>query len=230
MSKDQCARCFDDRAYFERIFAATSGRLAGLNGLRLTVLSKYMKRELAAVGVPAERIHVIPPFVHGLDRFAEADGPPCVLFAGRLVAAKGVWDAAKARRLSGVGLPLVFAGTGTERNRLEAAGFEVTGWLGHPQLSALYRRAAVLVFPPRWQEPFGISGLEALSMGVPVAAWESGGVSEWHPGGDLLVPWGDVDALAGAIRCAVGRRAEAPVGFDAGELMEKLFQVYEQVL
>lgn len=230
MSRTLCARCFDDGEYFERIFEATGSRLAGLGGLRLTVLSEYMKRELAAVGVPVKRIHVIPPFVHGLDAEAEAGGPPCVLFSGRLVKAKGVWDAVEAWRCSGVKMPLVFAGTGAERNRLEAAGFEVTGWLGHQQLSALYRRAVALVFPPRWQEPFGISGLEALAMGLPVAAWESGGVSEWHPGGEMLVPWGDVDALAGAIRAVVGERGEAPHGFDAGPLMNRLDDVYESLL
>ena len=35
--------------------------------------------------------------------------------------------------------------------------------------------------PSRWQEPFGIVGLEALTLGTAVAAWDSGGVREWHP-------------------------------------------------
>lgn len=229
MSEVQCSRCFDDPAYSARIFQTTCARLEGLRSLRVTVLSEYMKSELFAAGVPEDRIHVIPPFVHGLNPTAEADRAPCILFAGRLVAAKGVWDAVEAWRCSGVKMPLVFAGTGKERNRLEAAGFEVTGWLDHAGLSTLYRSAAALVFPPRWQEPFGIAGLEALAMGVPVAAWESGGVSEWHPGGELLVPWGDLDALARAIRAAEGKGAMAPSGFEAGPLMKRLEEVYESV-
>ena len=49
-----------------------------------------------------------------------------------------------------------------------------------------------------------------LSVTVPVAAWESGGVREWHPGGDLLVPWGEVDELARDP--PAGRRPESRAG------------------
>jgi glycosyltransferase involved in cell wall biosynthesis len=181
------------------------------------VLSDYMKRELGLAGV-----EVIPPFVHGLDPTTESDGPPCVLFAGRLVEAKGVHDAVEAWRRSEVDLPLVLAGTGTLRDELD--GCEVLGWVPHERMAALYRRAAAVLMPSRWQEPFGIVGLEALTMGAPVVAWESGGVSEWHPG--PLTPWGDVDALASALRSTAGQRASVPAGFDAPGLMERLTQFY----
>jgi glycosyltransferase involved in cell wall biosynthesis len=102
----------------------------------------------------------------------------------------------------------------------------VTGWLGREDLAALLARAGALVLPSRWQEPFGIAGLEALSCGVAVAAWASGGVAEWHPGGPGLVPWGDTRALAGALRAVFGRGAEAPAGFEAGPLMARLHEVY----
>jgi glycosyltransferase involved in cell wall biosynthesis len=80
--------------------------------------------------------------------------------------------------------------------------------------------------PSRWQEPFGIAGLEALTMGVPVAAWESGGVSEWHPG--PLAAWGDVPGLARALHQAMGTRAVAPPGFDRRSVMRQLVEVYEE--
>ena len=106
---------------------------------------------------------------------------------------------------------------------------EVLGWLDHERLSAVYKRARAVVMPSRWQEPFGIAGLEALTMGAPVVAWDSGGVSEWHPG-EGLVPWGDVAALALALREAAGRRAAAPPGFERSALMDRLTDVYEKVL
>jgi glycosyltransferase involved in cell wall biosynthesis len=177
--------------------------------------------------VDPARLTVVPPFAHGLDHAAVADGPPCVLFAGRLADSKGVWDAAEAWRRSGLPAPLLFAGTGPRRTELERAGFTVLGWLDHARLSALYRRAAVVLMPSRWQEPFGIVGLEALTMGTPVAAWESGGIGEWHPGPrEGLVAWGDVAGLADAAAILAGRRASAPQGFDAGTLMERLAAVY----
>ena len=214
MGREVCAGCFDDTAYFESTFELTAQRLEPLGRLRVTVLSSYMKRELTQVGVPADRITVVPPVVHGLDLDARADGPPCVLFAGRVVEAKGIRDAIEAWRRSGSELPFVVAGTGPLRREVEADGVEVLGWLDRRRLSAAYRRAAVLVMPSRWQEPFGIVGLEALTLGTPVAAWDSGGVREWHPGGELLVPWGDVDGLAAALGSQPEERVDAPRGVD----------------
>jgi glycosyltransferase involved in cell wall biosynthesis len=227
MARGTCAACFDDATYFEDVYALTAERLAAAGRLPLVVLSHYMKAELAAAGVPAARIAVVPPFVHGLDAEAAPSGPPCVLFAGRLAAGKGVRDAMAAWRASSVELPLVFAGTGPLRAEIEGAGFEVLGWVPHARLAAVFRRARALLLPSRWQEPFGIVGLEALAMGTPVAAWRSGGVSEWHPGGATLSEWGDVPGLARALRAAVeGPRATAAPGFEADALMRRLTAVY----
>lgn len=226
MAPTTCAVCFEDEAYFRGTYALTAERLAALRRLRIVVLSRYMKRELVAAGVAAEQVVIVPPFVHGLDPDAVADGPPCVLFVGRLTAAKGVRDAVEAWRLSGVDLPLVVAGTGPLRGEMESSGVAVLGWLGRERLAAVYRRARALLMPSRWQEPFGIAGLEALTLGVPVVAWESGGVSEWHPG--PLAAWGDVPGLARALRETVGTRAVAPAGFDRRRVMRHLVDVYQE--
>jgi hypothetical protein len=50
-------------------------------------------------------------------------------------------------------------------------------------------------------------------------------VREWHPG-EGLAPWGDVPALARAVRELAGRRAAMPVGFDREGLMACLHAVY----
>ena len=213
MTRELCAGCFEDQAYFRDILALTERRLRAARQLPVTVLSRYMRQELVSAGMPPARVHVVPPFVHGLDPGASASGPPCVLFVGRLVEAKGVRDAVEAWRRSGVDLPLVLAGTGSLRAEVAARaaasdgpGIEVLGWVERDRLPGLYRRARALLMPSRWQEPFGIVGLEALSFGVPVVAWESGGIAEWHPGPGL-VRWGDVEALARALGDAVHRRA-----------------------
>lgn len=218
ISEELCTKCFTDDAYYREILTLTQERFEALKRFRVVVLSNYMKREL---GLPD--VHVIPPFVHGLDANVAPDGEPCVLFAGRLVEAKGVGDAIAAWKRSGVELPLVLAGTGTLRGELD--GCEVLGWVPHDRMASLYRRAAALVLPSRWQEPFGIVGLEAFTMGTPVVAWESGGISEWHPG--PLVAWGDVDALALALETAIGGRPEPPSGFDAETLMLRLATLYD---
>jgi glycosyltransferase involved in cell wall biosynthesis len=230
MRPEVCVACFEDEAYFREVYALTAARLAALQRLpRVVVLSDYMRAELAAMGVAGERIAVVPPFVHGLDPRAAPDGPPCVLFVGRLADAKGVWDAVAAWRQSGIEPPLLFAGTGPRRADLEREGHTVLGWLPHDRLSSLYRRARVVLMPSRWQEPFGIVGLEALSLGAPVAAWDSGGVREWHTD-DGLAAWGDVAGLAKAARRLAGQKAEPPEGFEAAGLMGRLSAVYGEIL
>jgi glycosyltransferase involved in cell wall biosynthesis len=229
LAPEACAACFDDEAYFREVYALTAARLAAIRAMRIVVLSRYMKQELVTAGVAEDRITVVPPFVHGLDLEARPDGPPCVLFVGRLSPTKGPIEAAEAWRLSRVDLPMVVAGAGPMRQGLEKRGAQVLGWLDHQRLSAVYKRARAVVMPSRWQEPFGIAGLEAMNMGAPVVAWRSGGVSEWHPG-DGLVAWGDVAGLALALRAAVRRRAAAPPGFEPSPLMARLIDVYEKAL
>lgn len=235
MMRELCSGCFEDQAYFREVHALTERRLLAVRRLPLTVLSRYMREELVAAGVPPRRVHVVPPFVHGLDAGAVPSGPPCVLFVGRLVEAKGARDAVAAWRRSGVDLPLVLAGTGPLRAELttlaargDGPGLEVPGWVERDRLSGLYRRARALVLPSRWQEPFGIVGLEALHFGVPVVAWESGGVAEWHPGPGL-VRRGDVEALARALEEAVLRRVRLPARFERDEAVGRLLAIYARI-
>jgi glycosyltransferase involved in cell wall biosynthesis len=234
MAREVCASCFEDPAYFQGVHVLTERRLLSARRLPVTVLSRYMREELVAAGVPAESVHVVPPFVHGLDPGATASGPPCVLFVGRLVEAKGVRDAVEAWRRSGVDLPLVIAGTGSLRGELAARaqrlgpGLELLGWVERDRLSGLYRRARAVLLPSRWQEPFGIAGVEALAFGVPVVAWESGGVGEWHPGPGL-VPWGDIEGLARALAEAVNRRVTPPPAVGRDEAIGRLLAIYGRV-
>lgn len=220
-----CRGCFEDDAYAAELQLLTEQRLAALRALKVVVLSRYMRDELVAAGLPPGQIDVVPPFVDGLDPGAAPDGPPCVAFVGRLVAAKGPLDALQAWRGSGLELPLVVAGRGPMREELERGGAEVVGWLERRELSALLRRARALLMPARWQEPFGIAGLEALQFGVPVVGYDSGGIREWHTGPGL-VAWGDITALAAALRAAVRTRAEPAAGFERARLMARLREVY----
>jgi glycosyltransferase involved in cell wall biosynthesis len=229
LSAEVCAACFADDTYFHEMLALSEERLSAVRRMRgVTVLSRYMRDELLAVGVAAHRVRVIPPFVAGFLHEETSRQPACVLFAGRVVAAKGIFDAIEAWHRSGVDLPLVVAGTGAERRAVEELGAEVLGWVSHAELGRLYQRARAVVLPSRWQEPFGIVGLEALTFGVPVVAYDSGGVRDWHPGPGL-VPWGDVDRLASALAAAVGRSATPPRGFEPGPLMAELDAFYRTV-
>ncbi len=228
-SWEVCRSCFEDAAYFDAIATLTDARLRALRALELAVLSRYMRAELIALGCPAGRVHVTPPWAPAAEVGTADDGPRLVLFAGRLAASKGVADAVAAWRRAQIDLPLVFAGTGPLRATLEREGFEVLGWLEHARLLAVMRRAAALLMPSRWQEPFGIVGLEALSRGVPVVAWDSGGIAEWHPG--PLASWGDVPALAELLRQALRSpaRSATRAGFTRDDGLRALGHAYRAV-
>jgi glycosyltransferase involved in cell wall biosynthesis len=222
MSPEVCAECFTEAGYRDAIIGLTAERRDALAAARaVIVLSRYMARELVQVGLTPERVHVVPPFVWGLAG-ARRTGE-MIAVVGRVVRAKGVDDTAEAWRRAQVDQPLVFVGTGTERARIEAMGFHVTGWLDRAAVAEALAQSSVVLMAPRWQEPFGIAGLEALTMGVPVAAWRSGGIEEWHP---APVAYGDVDALAASLRTLVGTCASPPQGFDPPTLMAALHEVY----
>ena len=52
------------------------------------------------------------------------------------------------------------------------------GELNFQEKIELYRNAKVFLFPIKWQEPFGLVLIEALSCGTPVIAYPHGGPKE----------------------------------------------------
>ena len=227
MNKTLCASCFTDNDYFAHILQVTEARLTALSKCRIHVLSHYMKEELIPLGIAEEQIAVIPPFIRP-QSIEPSSADPCVLFVGRLVKSKGIRDAIDAWEMSQVPYPLIFAGTGPERSRLESQGFEVLGWLSRAELFQIYRRATAVLMPSRWQEPFGIVGLEAMSFGIPVVTWNSGGISEWYPGKDLI-SWGDIKGLSDHLKRVVGTRVSLPPGYEQSIILSQLDAHYEEI-
>lgn len=194
MSEAVCADCLPDRGYRRATLELTRRRLAALGDAAVVVLSDYMAAELDAAGRPGAR--VIPPWVE-VGRERRSAGSRFVI-GGRLVGHKGVLDGWRAWCEAGRPMPLVVAGEGPLESRL--AGTVRRGWLAPPALRAELRRGRALVFPARWQEPFGILGVEALAEGTPAVVADCGGTGEWSASGCLVVPSGDVTAMADAIR------------------------------
>jgi glycosyltransferase involved in cell wall biosynthesis len=113
------------------------------------------------------------------------DGPPRLLFAGRLLYWKGVHIAIRAlaeliHRLPNARLTIV--GKGTEQGRLEAAaaGYGLSNnidfipWLPQRELFSLYQSHDLFIFPSLHDSSGGVV-LEALSFGLPVVCLDLGG-------------------------------------------------------
>jgi glycosyltransferase involved in cell wall biosynthesis len=118
--------------------------------------------------------------------------PGYALFVGRMNREKGPDVAIAMARAAGV--PLVMAGPLAPRQwdpdyferelkpLLAGEGVRYLGELGPAELDRVYRGAAVLLNPVRWEEPFGLVAVEAMARGVPVIASHNGAMPE------LVVP------------------------------------------
>ena len=165
-----------------------------------------------------ERVHVARPGVDAAPRaVADADGAR-LLCVGAVTPVKGqdllvaalAWVADRAWRCTCVGpLDRSPGFVRVVRRAVRDAGLEERVRLPGPrageELAAAYAAADALVLTSR-VETYGMVVTEALARGLPVLGWEVGGVGEAlgatadgaRPG--VLVPAGDVPALAGALR------------------------------
>ncbi len=107
-----------------------------------------------------------------------------------------------------------------------------------PDLEDLYRSAAALVFPSAY-EGFGNPALEAMSLGCPAVVSDAGALPEVVGDAGLVVPVGDVTALAEATRSVlVDRRLADELRakgrararcFDVGIAAARLADVYGEL-
>jgi glycosyltransferase involved in cell wall biosynthesis len=100
-----------------------------------------------------------------------------------------------------MGRPLVIAGNGRDRERLEEmAGSNVTflGYVPDDELPRLMARCRAFIFPG--DEDFGIAPLQAMAAGRPVIAYAAGGALETVvPGTGLLFAEQSVTAIIQAV-------------------------------
>ena len=154
------------------------------------------------------------------DRFLKEEPSPILdqprlLCVGRLCADKGqtlLIEAIAKLRAQGVELHLELIGDGPTRGEVEAAitryGLEksvtLSGWKSSEEIACALRSALVFVLPS-FAEGLPVVIMEALAMGRPViATYVAGNPELVHPGENgWLVPAGDVEALAAAIREAL---------------------------
>jgi len=216
LSPEACAGCFDDPGYAQRNLTLTLQRLEALREAALVlVLSPYMARELHELGIVSE---VLPPWVeNGVG--SDDDARSGYLLGGRLVHHKAPLEAVQAWRDSGTDQPLRVAGAGPLERHIPG---EHLGWLPRADLHHWLGVSRALLFPARWQEPFGILGLEALAHGTPVIAWRRGGIEAWAKAGCILVN-GPEEAVHAITRIDADPRLRSRLGTEGRALVSEHF-------
>jgi glycosyltransferase involved in cell wall biosynthesis len=160
---------------------------------------------------------ILPPYIPTREiRFSPAPGSGAV-FAGRLSPEKGAAEAIAIARIAGIGID-VFGDryeAAYARNRIDPRSAE-PGVVVHPGVAqktlwAAMARAAVVLCPARWEEPFGMVAAEAQACGTPVVAFRRGALDEVVVDGvtGFLVAPDDLRAAAEAVGStpALSRRA-----------------------
>jgi glycosyltransferase involved in cell wall biosynthesis len=171
---------------------------------KFIVTSRFMEKRFG-VAVPQEKMTVIPDGVNTeifTPKQLVVEGPRRISFLGRADPLKGVntilqacsilWKKRQDFRLTVTSTTSI---PSTYPFILE------NGWRSEEELPLLYQSNYLVTVPSLWNEPFGLTALEAMSCGVPVVASRAGGLAELIKDGEtgLLCPPGDSSKLASEI-------------------------------
>lgn len=183
-------------------------------------------------------IHAIP-----FQSTVAPDAP--LLCAGRITPEKGVETAieiaARANR------PLIIAGGIYDQAYYEqrvqphlarpGARVSYLGQVAREQLWQLMGQAAALLCPIAWDEPFGLTPVEAMATGTPVIAFQRGAMPEiiQHSQTGFLVPPDAIEQAAAAVSHlpAISRtycRAHVEAHFSLTTMLDQYEQVYQASL
>ena len=187
-----------------KLFKRESQRLQLMSQYRRVLThSQHMRDELTAHGI---RSDVVPyPVLRPVSAPTHDPRSWHLLFAGRMHYLKGGLLFLDALPYLAAQIPqpihVTFAGDGPDREKWQARArqltsgpvngkrqtangsndlrIDFTGWLPAHDMAKLYSRVDLLVVPSAWPEPFGSVGPAAAAAGIPAAAFDVGGISEW---------------------------------------------------
>jgi glycosyltransferase involved in cell wall biosynthesis len=210
--------------------------------------SDFVRTKLIDHGLPAERIAVLPHFqeLPGENQLSTDEG--YLLYFGRLSPEKGVDDLLHAL-VQQPHIPVIIAGDGPERERLEALSHKLnlnrvlfSGHVSGAKLNKLIAGCSFSIFPSHAYETLGKSILESYAYARPVVASDLGSRPELveHGVTGLLYSPGDRDQLAHSIgflfdrpdlseKMGANGRARVRAKHDPEEHLQKMLEVYARV-
>ncbi len=170
------------------------------------VLSEFMRENLLKNDFSADKIQKIHPFYKIQQKKSEkADSSPAqLLFVGQIIRGKGLDQLIDSLQYLKNPYTLSIIGKGNDtafiQSLIKKYNLEkrvcLEGWKSN--VDEYYSKSDILIVPSRWQEPFGLIGMEAFSHHLPVVGFDVGGIGEWlhdEENGYLVEP-GNTRALA----------------------------------
>ena len=213
-----------------------STRLCGLVKIcpQFVVLSDFMKRELIANGIAEEKIKILHPWIKAAANPVQKSegGKIKLVFAGQQVMSKGIPLLLEAAKLFKCDYSLDILGAGGRledfRKISENMGLKdrvfFRGWVS--DTAQYFEKAHIALFPSMWQEPFGLTGIEAMNAHTPVVGFDVGGVGEWLKDGfnGILVKERDTTAMAAAVdKLAADRPLRLKLGENAAKYVAETY-------
>jgi glycosyltransferase involved in cell wall biosynthesis len=208
----------------------------------MVVATQFMKQELVRNGFDPERIEIHPPVPRPGDpsHISTFTDRNLIIYAGQIVRGKGVDVLLESLANVNVPFECFIFGDGNHRSFCEklscklglAGRVHFKGYVSQEELKLHYHEASLAVVSSVWPEPFGAVGLEGMSHGLPVVAFEAGGIKEWLINGynGYRVPWMDRAAFAARIEELLTNKALArQMGQQGRRMVEECYEFHDYI-
>jgi glycosyltransferase involved in cell wall biosynthesis len=178
---------------------------------RMVVVTPYMRNELLRNGFDGRKIEIHAPVPRMGDpnlrsTFSDRN---LIIYAGQIIRGKGVDVLLRALALVKTPFECVILGDGNHKAYCEQLSRELglekkvsfKGFIPQEELKGYYRECSVVAISSVWPEPIATIGLEVMRYGLPIVAFDAGGIKDWLSDGQngFLVPWMDTTAYASAL-------------------------------
>ena len=210
---------------------------------RMIVVTQYMKEELLRNGFAPEKIEIHPPVPRMGDptlrsNFSERN---LIVYAGQIIRGKGVDILLESLARLTVPFECIILGDGSHKSFCEKLSKKLKlddrvrfmGFVPQEELKDFYRECTVMAISSVWPEPFATIGMEAMRYGIPVVAFDAGGIKDWLIDGEngFLVRWMDRDQYASRLEQLLKDKALArEMGERGHRLVDEQYSFSEYIL
>lgn len=188
-------------------------------------------------------LEYIRTIYHGIDLESftlQKEPGKYLLYFGRIHPDKGTWEAIQVAKMAK--MKLVIAGIIQDQGYFDHSvapyldqDITYIGSVGPEQRDQVLGNAYALLHPIHFNEPFGLSIVEAMACGTPVIAFKKGSMPEIITDGVNGFLVSDMDQMAGMINkiATISReacRSSVESRFSREKMVQQYIEVYQQIL